>query len=137
METIRIKFSPFIALLACAAALAGAADQGPKAQLHYAFRHKGQEMLTINWEGSVNWDTHVRLVELWVRKDGQTYLILDKATLAAMDQATEPLRHYPHTGDPQSDQKAREVQRNGVYAATDKIVQDAMSKGLGRPAKFQ
>ena len=81
-------------------------------------------------------DSHARPVELWVRKDGKTYLILDKATLASMDQATEPLRHYPNTGDPKNDQRRREAQRNSVYAQTDKIVQEAMSKGLGQQAKF-
>lgn len=136
MKTLPIKFSFSIAACACVAVLASAAVQGSKGQLHYAFRHKGLETLTINWEGSVNWDAHARPVELWVRKDGKTYLILDKATLEAMDRATGPLRHYPNTGDPKNDQRLREAQRNGVYAQTDKIVQEAMSKGWGQPGKL-
>lgn len=46
----------------------------------------------MNWNGSINWDNHANQDELWVQKDGKTYLITDKPTLEAFQRAMQPLR---------------------------------------------
>ena len=112
----------------------------PDPKLHYAYRLVGlfeTEKLAVNWDGVIRWDKHANRNELWIQRDNRTFLILDSATLAAMKEATRPLRisEIQQKAGTEEWHKAREKERAEVYTKTDKIVQDALSKGLGEPAK--
>ncbi len=116
-------------------AMAGPQSKTPDPNLHYAYRHeaKGEsEHLSVNWTGSISW-THGTADVVWVQDKGKVYQIIDKAVLEAMHAATVPLRKSSVTAQPGTKQYQddREKERNAVYAKTDKIVRDAMAKGLG------
>ena len=103
---------------------------------HYAFHYVNgttQESLQQNWNGSISWNGHAAN-ELWVQKDKAVYLITDKAVLDAMEKASRPLRQSAVNEKPGTDawRTARDKERHEVYKKTDKIVEDAMSKGLGK-----
>ena len=121
----------------CAAGLA--ASQSASHSLRYAYRcvqPEQGETLSVNWHGTIIWNKHANRDELWVQDGAKTFLILNKTVLDSMEAATVPLRKSGVTAaaGTQLWHEQREKERNAVYAKTDKIVGDALAKGLGKPA---
>ncbi len=132
MRLIMKLRNAFITILLAGMSAALLIANGSKQILHYAYYHPGPdgEQMMQNWNGTIIWNTHPSRSELWVQTGGKTLLILDKSVLEAMQKATDPLRHSTA-----SNSKQREAELNGVYAKTNKIVTEAIAKGLGTPAK--
>jgi len=125
------------ALVLGAFAMVALAHQS-NSELHYAYRHEASgesEHMSVNWKGTVIWNSHPTTDVIWVQDKGKVYRITDKATLDAMQAATVPLRRSAVTAKSGTKeyQDQREKERNAVYAKTNKIVADAMAKGLGTP----
>jgi hypothetical protein len=102
MKNLLVRIAIVGAMTPCLLQVGQAQDKsGWKASVepkyHYAFRHvlpDGSETSTMNWDGSINWDNHQKRNELWIQRDGKTFLILDKATLDAFWADFTPLRDF-------------------------------------------
>ncbi len=100
MKTLFSRIALACLLSSMTVAIAGAQDKDKfkvlkvEPKYHYAYRHflpDGNENMTENWDGSINWDTHPKRDELWIQTDNKTLLITDKAVLDKFDAAFKPL----------------------------------------------
>jgi len=117
MKTLFSRLVIACALSSLTIGLAYAQDKDknrpPRAEpkYHYAYRHllpNGDQTMTENWEGSINWDTHPKRDELWVQIDNKTLLITDKTVLEQFESAFKPLWDF---------NLQREKYMNGYYEA--------------------
>ena len=92
--------------------------------------------MAVNWNGVILWKRLPKEDALWIQKDGKTFLVTDKSTLEAMRVATMPLRHSPPYSDTEQWHEEREKEHQQVYVQTDKIVAEALGKGLEKPAQM-
>lgn len=119
--------------------VAQSSKAAPGPSLHYAYHlvHPTEsEEMAVNWNGVILWKQLPKMDALWIQKDGKTFLITDKATLEAMRVATMPLRHSPAYSDTKQWHEQRDKEHQQVYVQTDKIVKEAIEKGLEKPARM-
>ena len=141
MRNLLYRFAPLALVAACSTISVVAQEKtaGPGPNFHYAYhlaRPTESEHMAVNWNGVINWNKLGKEDQLWIQKGGKTYLITDKATLEAMRLATMPLRHSPPYSDTKKWHEQRDKDRQQVYIQTDKLVKEAIEKGLGKPAQM-
>jgi hypothetical protein len=135
------RLSAVVAILAVGAGLSVAqvrdasASINSGAKLRYAFHHVGPtdiESLSRDFEGKIIWSKNAKIDELFVQQKGKVYRITDASVMKAMTDATVPLRRSAIKPGSSNYRELRAKEREAVYAKADKIVADAMAKGLGK-----
>ena len=123
-RVFRIAFAGALSLCLLSTAFAQDKLGKPKTEPKYRYilsriKPDGQNNW-MNWEGNVNWDRKITRDELWLRRDGKTYLVTDKQTMDEFQKAFAPKMEFD---------KQRSKYMDGYYEAK------ANAKSYGKQGK--